>query len=198
MTTANGAHLFYGATEAEVTEAELVNLTGAEREALKEVSAAEAAEAELELLKQIVRKGEGDDDHEFKSDMGADLSEEQTIKNWREDVQHFFARTKEADGVDYTKPLLNVAFDHALKTLAADEANAQRTSSWFLRQAHKLVKADIEAAAEPGGEPQDADGEDGAGGELDFAALDEIEGEEYEAALTRLSPAKAEQYLRSR
>src|SRR5437667_419724 len=84
-------------------------------------------------------------------------------REWMGQVQDFFARVKRAEDVDYTKPSLNVAFDHALKTLAADKANAERSTTWFLREAHKVVQADFDMAADPDrGEHQDANDEGGA------------------------------------
>jgi len=98
-------------------------------------------------------------EQKLKADLATDFNEKALKMEWMGDVQDFFARAKATEGIDYTKPLLNAAFDAALKTLAADEANAQRSSTWFLRQAHKLVQADIEATAGTagGGEHQDAD-----------------------------------------
>jgi hypothetical protein len=179
----------------EPTEEELANLTEAEREAIDpDGSLAKAeAKADVEALKEVA--GE---DPECKSDMGADLSEEQTVQNWREDVQHFFDHIRKRENIDYTKPLLNAAFDTALKTLARDEANAQRSAQWLLREAHNKVTAECGLApgeADDAGDLPNAGHDDAAGGNSEFSALDELEGLELEDALARMPAAKQDRYL---
>jgi hypothetical protein len=173
------------------TKEELANLTEAEREAIDpDGSLAKAeAKADVEALKEVA--GE---DPECKSDMGADLSEEQTVKNWREDVQRFFDHIKKREDIDYNKPLLNAAFDTALKALAGDKENAQRNTQWFLREAHNRVTAELAPAeADDVDDTPDAGEDDAAGPE--FAALDKLEGLELEDALARMPAAKQDRYL---
>jgi len=78
-----------------------------------------------------------------KADMALDHNQQVGQAEWMGDVQDFFGVVKEKEGIDYTKRALNVAFDDALKTLAADEKNADKSETWYLRQAHKMVKADL-------------------------------------------------------
>jgi hypothetical protein len=137
-------------------------------------------------------------DQNLKAELAYEFNGQAIKTEWFGDVQSFFAHTKAAEGIDYTKPLLNAAFDTALKTLAADEKNKERSSIWFLRETHRVVQAELGAAADlaDGGEHQHAEDGGGAGAPSDFEAIDRLEGEELEAALARMSPARQEQYLR--
>jgi hypothetical protein len=75
------------------------------------------------------------------------------------------ASVREKDGIDYDKnPLLLQRWDLKVRELAADQKNAHRTGRWFLEEAHKVVLAEVEAAAQAlgfergkGGKPLTAD-----------------------------------------
>lgn len=115
------------------------------------IAAAEAkyAEGDLELkdLLSTTRKLTADRYDLTRQQDRAQMAEEHNTQavrtEWLGDVQDFFVKTNAAEGIDYTKRGLNVAFDDALKTLAADKANAERSTAWYLREAHKMVKADL-------------------------------------------------------
>jgi len=140
------------------------------------------------------------------------------------DVHDFFTSVKAKDGIDYSKPGLNAAFDTTLKALAADEANAKHSPRWFLREADKLVRAEIGfVAKEPsasgeaatvngkpasrkpalavvrdvGGLPSAGD-DDASGGNPEFSALDKLDGIDYEDALAAMPKSKQDLYLRHR
>jgi len=158
-----------------------------------ELDALLAKQRELDARRTELRE------QKLKADLATDFNTKAVRAEWMGQVQDFFARTRRVEDIDYTKPSLNVAFDAALKTLAADPANADKSTTWFLRSAHKLVQADFDMAADPDrGEHQDANDEGGAGGDPDFSALDKLEGIEFEDALARLPETKQDRYLRSR
>jgi hypothetical protein len=97
------------------------------------------------------------------ADRAADHNKQIGQAEWMGDVQDFFGVVKEKEGIDYTKRAMNVAFDDALKTLAADEKNADKSEVWYLREAHKMVKADLglvakKADADDKGNGKDKDG----------------------------------------
>lgn len=61
-----------------------------------------------------------------------------------------------ADGLDYkAKPALLAAYNTHLKALGADPKNERRDADWFLREAHRAVKADlgISTTAKPRNQP---------------------------------------------
>lgn len=194
----------------------------------------DAADIDLKELLSINRKISADRaelrDANLRATMAAEYNEKAAQAEWMGDVQDFFATVKQKSGIDYDKPLLNAAFDRAIKTLAADDANSKRSNQWFLREADKQVKAEIgfvakepsaaekeaaRLAAEKGKEkPQgrkpalavvkdvggmpSAGDDDAAGGNPEFAALDKLDGIEYEDALARMPQAKQDAYLRQR
>lgn len=64
---------------------------------------------------------------------------------WDKAQADCFAQFK-AEGQDYQdkgKPGLNAAYNHHLKSLAANPANETKDASWFLREAHRLTRADL-------------------------------------------------------
>jgi len=160
------------------------------------------------------------------ADRATDHNQQIGQAEWMGDVQDFFGVVKEKEGIDYTKRAMNVAFDDALKTLAADEKNADKSEVWYLRQAHKMVKADLGLVAKKadaddkgddkgkkieGRKPKialvhdlgkipnasDGDGDDNAAGDPEFAALDRLTGQDYEDALAKMSETKQDKYLRA-
>jgi hypothetical protein len=166
----------------------------------------------------------------LRADLATEFNENAGKTEWLGDVADFFARTKVAEGIDYNKPLMNAAIDTALKALGNDPANKQRSSTWFLREAHKAVKAELgivtpaaknenkgaekaaaDAAAKKaklaGRKPElavvkdvgslpNAGDDDAAGGDPEFAALDKLNGIEYEDALAAMPTSKQDRYLR--
>ncbi len=76
----------------------------------------------------------------------AQIAQEQNLQTatqrWEWEVERFIAEVAEREGIDYKDSnRLNAAFDNALKTLAAEAANAQKSAQWFLQAAHAQVKA---------------------------------------------------------
>lgn len=195
-----------------------------------------AGDIELPVLLATQRKLEGQRfelrEANLRAELATEYNEKASKTEWMGDVQDFFAHVKDADGIDYKKPLLNAAFDSAIKSLAANKENAQHTSQWFLREADKQVKAEIGFVAKPAdkaaeeaavkaaaekaakgkpagrkpslavvkdiGKLPNAGEEDAAGGNPEFAALDKLEGIEFEDALARMPQSKQDTYLRQR
>jgi hypothetical protein len=98
-------------------------------------------EREISAKRQTLREAK------LKADMAGDFNDQTGKAEWMGDVMDFFSVVKEKEGIDYTKRALNVAFDDALKQLAAVPENKDKNEAWYLRQAHKQVKADLGLAA---------------------------------------------------
>jgi hypothetical protein len=72
-------------------------------------------------------------------------------EEWDSAKTQCFAQFK-ADGQDYTdstKPGLLAAYNHHLKALGANPANEDKNSDWFLREAHRLTRADLGITSKP-------------------------------------------------
>jgi hypothetical protein len=164
----------------------------------------------------------------FKHELSVEQEQQAQAAGWQYEVQSFMRRVKKADGVDYAgNALLNAALDKAVKDLADDEKNADKSGKWFLREAHKKVLAAIgrtpaapaagtEDKGGEGGKPKPgarkpdlkvvpktlgglpAGGDDDAGGDPEFAHLDGLDGLDLEAEVARMSPAQQERYARSK
>lgn len=136
---------------------------------------------------------------------------------WQRTVKSFLREVKAKEGIDYLSDQDKASkLDAFVKALASEPTNADKPMRWFLEQAHKAAKAvlgiqDREPPAKAQKE-QPANrrapvkeipktlahvpGGDGPGDVADeFAELDKLTGEAYEAALARLTPAQRERYL---
>jgi colicin import membrane protein len=185
-----------------------------------ELDALHAKQREIESKRSDLREAK------LKAEMATSFNDQMGVAEWQNDVAAFFDKVKKSEGIDYNKPSLNAAVDYQLKALAADEANKDKSPQWFLRTAHKLVKADLGIVAKPAaddkgddkGKPADktkpagrkpalamvktlsglpnAGDDDAAGGDSEFTALDKLSGLEFEDALARMPQAKQDRYLR--
>lgn len=153
-----------------------------------------------------------------KAEVAAEMSQQAAFNQWQRQVEKFMREAKKVDGIDYRgDEALGAELDTMVKALANNPAHADKPSGWFLQQAHKAVKAmhgiadkpvqqvknDKPASRKP---PIDkapktlaqVPGGDGPGDVGDeFANLDNLEGDEYESALARLTPAQRGRYLAS-
>lgn len=146
-------------------------------------------------------------------------SQELARQKWAWEVDNFMDAAKDNDGVDYRhNKMLNAALDTAVKELAADEANSDKTGKWFLREAHKRV-TELLGKGEKVSTPKPTDAIQKAlkdrkpnmekvpqslsnvpaadldtGGD-EFSKLDKLSGMDLERALAALSPAQAKAYL---
>lgn len=143
-------------------------------------------------------------------------------------IKRVRAEIRETDGIDYdTNKLLERDWDVRVKALASDPANANRPSEWFLREAHRQVKAELEATAQKLGfvRPANAKPDPIASAVRDrrqpvermakslaalpaaaadnlsqggeFAHLDRLNGDDLEAAIARMSPDQQDRYARA-
>lgn len=167
-------------------------------------------------------------DQRTRAEMATEFNDKAAKTEWLNDVQDFFVHIKQTEGIDYKKPLLNVAIDSVVKNLANDKNNADWSPQKFLREAHKVVKAELglagaapkkdEKPGEKGGKKEDkpagrkpelaivkdvgklpsAGDDDASGGNPEFAALDKLDGIEYEDALAAMPQKKQDAYLRQK
>jgi len=156
---------------------------------------------------------------QLKAEISSEQQEQVEAQLWRREIDMFMD-----DHPEYVqRKLLNVAFDTAVKEVAADPANSDKTYRWFLSEAHKRVQEELGITqkqeqkhnADEGGKknakdvkPRGSDIKDapptlgklpqaGAGesdaGEFDH--IDRLEGIDYERALAKMSPEARERYL---
>lgn len=150
----------------------------------------------------------------------AEISEEMNSQTdeqvWQGTIAKFMRATAKAGDIDYLKDEAKMAdLDQFVKVLSNNSANDDKPGEWFLREAHKRVRAlhgltdgkpadpeppkpntkraaDVSAipatlAQVPGGDgPGDLAGE--------FADMDGLEGEELERAIARMTPAQREKF----
>lgn len=149
------------------------------------------------------------------------LNEQNASRTWFSNVKAFIAEVKRVEGINYDSVALNAALDSTVKALATDPANAEKPQAWFLREAHRLVKADLGLPPRSAPKPADpapkpvqkgrapdlnevpptlrkvpAAAPNDPKGEDEFAHLDQLEGLELEEALAKLTPAEQNRYLR--
>lgn len=158
----------------------------------------------------------------IKASISQEMSAQTAEQEWQFTVNRFMRATAKAENIDYTKDTEKQAdLDLFVKSLARDPKNGDKDPEWFLVEAHKRVKAlhgigqpapaatpnpkaadpkarksPLDAAPKtlaqvPGGDgPGDVDGNE-------FADIDRLTGDAYEAAIAKMSPATRERYLAS-
>lgn len=154
---------------------------------------------------------------QLKAEIAAEQNEQNERQMWEYEISNFLDEHKEYGG----SKLLHAALDAAVKELGADEANADKSFRWFLREAHKNVqkafgRTDAPDDGKPSGDKPDADtkgkgrkpdlslvpptlgnipaaGDNGDDGE--FSDLDKLSGIDLERALARLSDEQRNRYL---
>lgn len=152
-----------------------------------------------------------------KAEIANEMGEQNAAHEWQRKVNALIRDAKEKEGIDYNKPLLNAALDKAIKDLAAAPENTDKPMSFFLKEAHKQVKAELgigKTEAKPTEKPAGkakgrkpdvsnlpatlanvpgGDGPGDVGGE--FVDIDKLDGLAYEQALAKMTPAQRERYL---
>lgn len=144
------------------------------------------------------------------------INAQNALYQWQRAVKSFMREVKETEGIDYMADAEKAdQLDTFVKALAADQKNEGKTYRWFLERAHKATKAVFgieQAAPKPhqttaaaarkpavSAVPKSLAAIPGGSGPGDvgdeFAELDRLEGEAYEMALARLTPAQRERYL---
>lgn len=153
-----------------------------------------------------------------------EMNAQAAAQEWNWTVAQFLRKVKKNEGIDYTPDsALGGDFDTFVKAIAARPENADKDFTFFLTEAHKRVKAlhgiadktvtppkgdkgadGKPAARKPGVKNLPADlahvpGGDGPGdvGDDEYAALDKLEGLEYETALAAMPKAARERYLQA-
>lgn len=160
-----------------------------------------------------------------KSEISQEMTAQTAAQQWQATINRSLANfaKPEQGGIDYRKDEAKMAdLDQFVKLLANKEENSDKPMEWFLAEAHKRVQAlhgiapapkkdetkdaikeasasrkpNLEAAPKtlanvPGGEgPGDVGGE--------FAEVDQLDGEELEAAIGRMTAAQRERYAQAR
>lgn len=144
-------------------------------------------------------------------------SQEIAEQKWNWEVDNFMETMKE-QGVDYrANKLLNAALDTAVKELANDPKNNDKSGKWFLNEAHKQVaelmgksmgdqkpkdplkkslnerKPNLDRVPQTLGQVPQAQND--VAGQDEFSKLDQLSGMDLERALAALPESKARAYL---
>jgi hypothetical protein len=188
-----------------------------EAEIARKFEAGEIEQPEYVRETRRIAKERGELDRiQVKAEMAAEMSQQAEIHQWQQQVAKFMREAKKIDGVDYRgNEALGTELDTLVKALANNPANADKPSAWFLQQAHKAVKAMHGIADKPAPASKDekpasrkspidkapktlaqVPGGEGPGDVADeFVNLDNLDGDAYETALAKLTPAQRERYL---
>lgn len=194
----------------------------AETEAARKFEAGEieAPAYVIETRRIATERGELDR-HRVKAEVAAEMTQQAAMNQWQRQVSQFMREAKKADGVDYLKDeALNAELDTMVKALASNPVHANKSGAWFLGQAHKAVKAMHGITSKPAADPKPAATNDGKpasrkppidkapktlaqvpGGEGpgdvadEFVNLDNLDGDDYENALAKLTPSQRQRYL---
>lgn len=134
----------YQAKPVEKYDEQMKSLDDAEAKALEVFQAGDSTIAELlKVQRECDAKRADLREQKTRFEMATEFNNTNSMTEWQNDVQDFIASVAQKEGIDYNKPLLNAALDTAVKALAADKANAERATQWFLRTAHKQVMAEL-------------------------------------------------------
>jgi hypothetical protein len=214
---------------ADVTDEELSALLD-KRKAIREqyrqgdLSAEEKDAQEDELTEQITRLRTAQSLALFVEENNQRQAEIDHMKA----IAEVKADVREKDGVDYdNNPMLLRNWDLKVRALAADPANAGKPSKWYLSEAHKQVKTELESAAaalgfvKPSNRPSAESVRDAVNSRrpapttakslstlpaaaadtgregAEFGHLDALNGDDLEAAVARMSPEQQERWART-
>lgn len=154
-----------------------------------------------------------------KAEISQEMTQQTAQGQWQAEINKAIARAAKDDGIDYRKDQVKAAdWDQFVRVLAANPANSDKPMDWFLAEAHKRVMA-LHGVTKPTPTPTDpvADararrkapidaapktlaqvpGSDGPGDVADeFVDIMALEGQAYEDAIARMSPAQREKFLR--
>ncbi|WP_275272300.1 hypothetical protein [Limnobacter sp. P1] len=162
----------------------------------------------------------------WKAEISQEMNAQTAEQQWESTVNGYLNSVKtEIDYLKDVEKAAD--FDQFVKVLAANPANQDKSMEWFLQEGHRRVKVlhGIESAPvkddkqdtttqkddkagkpNPRKPPLDAapknlsqvPGSDGPGDVQDeFSDIDRLEGEAFEAALAKLTPAQRERYLQA-
>jgi hypothetical protein len=162
-------------------------------------------------------------DLRVRASVAQDMNTQTAEQQWQHTVRQFTSAVARDEKIDYAKDAEKQAdLDLFVKSLAANEKNADKSMEWFLSEAHKRVKAlhgiggkpdptpsaDPKPSAKPSRKPPvehlpgtlaQVPGGDGPGDLAgEFADLDRLEGLEYEQAIARMTPVQRERFLQGK
>lgn len=148
-----------------------------------------------------------------KAEIARDIEEQSAQKTWENTVQSFLDSSAKA-GLDYRADnAKRNDLDLYVKTLAANPANAEKSMSWFVETADRMVRAQYGiTTTQPKPNKQQnsrrqsldelpttlahvSGADDVSESEGKFADLDKLDGLALETALARLSPDQRNEYL---
>lgn len=194
----------------------------AEAEAARKFEAGEIEAPAYVIETRRIAKERGELDRiQVKAEMAVEMTQQAAMNQWQRQISQFMREAKKADGVDYLKDeALNAELDTMVKALANNPAHANKSGAWFLGQAHKAVKAMHGITGKPAADPKPSATNDGKpasrkppidkapktlaqvpGGEGpgdvadEFVNLDNLDGDDYENALAKLTPSQRQRYL---
>jgi hypothetical protein len=155
-----------------------------------------------------------------KHEISQEMQQQAALQTWERACENFAAFAKRTDGVDYfSNKILGQAWDAEIKRLAADSANAHKDENFFLSEAHKAVLAAIGRTPStstaptppaPSAAPRAPDLEkvpptigrlppamDASTQGDEFAHLRNLEGDDYERAIAKLSAEQLDRFMGS-
>lgn len=194
--------------------------------ALEAMDTAKAAEFKKLMDGEITAEDYSKFESKYLRDRDAAAAERNDAAAWYKEINAFMNDVLKSDGINYaTDGKMNAAFDRWVRTLGQDPDNAHRDGSWFLKEAHAMVKlqyhiGDSKPAQsdKPGKEAEKQDKPKGrapntsnlpptlgrlpaaadseAADEGEFAHIDKLKGMDLELALRKMTPEQEERYLR--
>lgn len=148
-----------------------------------------------------------------KAEISSEMSQQTAQQEWEFTIKTFTRRVAKTEGIDYSKDTeKQTDLDDFVKRLAQNPANNDKEMEWFLVEAHKRVKAlhgiasetspaapkqtsrkpPLDAAPKTLAQVPGSDGPGDLAGE--FADIDKLSGDAYEAALRKMSPDQLKRF----
>jgi hypothetical protein len=159
----------------------------------------------------------------IKAEISQEMNAQQAQATWVATVNRNIDAFAKTDGIDYRKDDAKSGdLDNFVKALAQNPSNNDKSMDWFIQEAHKRVMA-LHGLTKPAPQAGDTkqviadatarrtnataaapatlahvpggDGPGDIGGE--FASIENLSGEAYEAAIAAMTPAQRERFLKS-
>lgn len=194
----------------------------------------DAIKAEKAALKEAYQNGDIDPDEyadkldeinektielratKIKAEISQEMNAQTAEQQWHNTVNSFIDSVKASEAIDYhTDKAKQRDLDLFIKALANDPANEDKSTDWFLSEAHNRVKALHNVPTTTTEPPKKAEtkrkpptelipqtlanvpgGDDASEVEGKYAALDKLDGLDLETALAKMSPEARNEYLR--
>lgn len=205
----------------------VADLSGREAELKRAFRAGEIEFDDFEARRdELLREREALTIARTKAEISQEMTAQTAEQQWASTVNGFLATIAELPpeqgGIDYRKDAEKAAdLDTFVKTLAGRQENADKPMEWFLQEAHRRVRALHNLSAAPAPAPAPAPdaarrasrkpdlsgvpatlaqvpGGDGPGDiSGEFADVMALEGDDFETAIARMTPAQRERFLRA-